>query len=311
MPRYQKNHLKSRSLEVLSKPEWIRTKLPSGENYHRLKNDLRESNLNTVCEEANCPNLSECWAGGTATFMLLGDICSRACRFCNVRAGKLEGKVDESEAGRVADTVSKMKLQYVVLTSVDRDDLPDGGAEQFARTIEAIRTKDPGILVEALIPDFQNDIASLRKIVEASPTVIAHNIETTRSLTPTVRDPRAGYDQSMKVLRNSKMLDPAIYTKSSIMLGLGESYKDLLTTMLDLRNSNVDILTIGQYLRPSLSHLRVAKYIQPQRFDDLKSIGDKMGFLYTASGPLVRSSYRAGEFFVSKLVGKQSKAKAN
>ena len=221
--------------------------------------------------------------------MLLGDVCSRACRFCNVKAGKLDGIVDESEADRVAEAVSRIRLKYVVLTSVDRDDLPDGGAEQFARTIRAIHHADQSILVEALIPDFRNRVESLREIVDAGPTVIAHNIETTRSLTPTVRDPRAGYDQSLNVLRNSKKLNSGIYTKSSIMLGLGEGDEQLLATMKDLRKADVDILTIGQYLQPSASHLRLVDYIHPKKFDDLKKVGDEMGFLYTASGPLGRS----------------------
>lgn len=233
--------------------------------------------------------------------MLLGDVCSRACRFCNVKAGKLVGIVDESEANRVAAAVSRIGLKYVVLTSVDRDDLPDGGARQFARTIRAVHQQDESVLVEALIPDFRNNVESLNEIVDAGPTVIAHNIETTRSLTPIVRDPRAGYDQSLSVLRNLKKLDSAIFTKSSIMLGLGEGDEQLFTTMKDLRKADVDILTIGQYLQPSASHLRVVNYVHPKKFDDLQKVGDELGFLYTAAGPLVRSSYRAGEFFVARL----------
>lgn len=280
-------------------------KLPTGDSYFNIKSVLRESNLYTVCEEANCPNISECWEGGTATFMLLGDSCTRGCRFCNVKTGNPKGLVDENESEKIAGVISKLGLRYAVLTAVARDDLADGGASHFAKTIDAIHNLDPSILVEALIPDFSNDLDSLKIVVDSLPTVIAHNIETTRSLTSKVRDPRAGYHQSLSVLRNVKKFNRNLFTKSSIMLGLGETDEEVLNTMKDLRDSDVDMLTIGQYMQPSTLHLDVIEYVKPERFKELQEIGESMGFIYVAAGPLVRSSYRAGELFVEKIIKKR------
>jgi lipoyl synthase len=284
------------------KPTWLTVKPPKGENYQDLKTLFANLNLHTVCEEAHCPNVHECWGGGTATLMLMGDVCSRACRFCMVTPGKPQGILDELEPENVSFALSRMGLTYVVLTSVDRDDLPDGGASHFARTIKLVKEKNPGMLVEVLIPDFQGDITDLRKVVEARPDVIAHNIETTMSLTREVRDPRADYWQSLSVLRNVKKLNSRTYTKSSIMVGLGETEEEVTQAMAHLRRTGVDFLTVGQYLRPSQRHLKVAEYVKPEQFERYKSIGEEMGFRYVASGPLVRSSYRAGEFFIKTAI---------
>jgi len=284
------------------KPEWLTVKAPGEGSYRGLKELFRGLNLHTVCEEAHCPNVQECWGGGTATLMLMGDVCSRACRFCMVTPGKPQGVLDELEPEHVAFALSQMGLTYVVLTSVDRDDLPDGGAAHFARTIRQVKERIPDLLVEVLIPDFQNDLDSLRAVVEARPDVIAHNIETTLSLTPTVRDPRANYWQSLSVLRTLKKLGRKVYTKSSIMVGLGETEDEVRQTMTHLRMVEVDFLTVGQYLRPSHRHLPVKEYVAPSQFARYKSMGEEAGFRYVASGPLVRSSYRAGEFFIHSVL---------
>lgn len=267
-----------------------------------LKDLFGKLNLHTVCEEARCPNVHECWGGGTATLMLMGDVCSRACRFCMVTPGKPAGVIDTLEPDNVAFALSQLGLTYVVLTSVDRDDLPDGGASHIARTIRLVKEKNPGILVEVLIPDFQGDLDALRKVVEARPDVIAHNVETTVSLTPKVRDPRAQYWQSLSVLRNVKKLGRHLYTKSSLMVGLGETEEEMVQAMNHLRRADVDFLTVGQYLRPSARHLKVTEYVAPGQFDRYRSIGEGLGFRYVASGPLVRSSYRAGEFFIRSAI---------
>jgi lipoic acid synthetase len=292
-------------LQSQAKPEWLTVSPPAGENYQNLKTLFKTLNLHTVCEEAHCPNVHECWGGGTATLMLMGDTCSRACRFCMVTPGKPNGVLDALEPENVAFALSQMKLSYVVLTSVDRDDLPDGGASHFANTIRAVKEKSPGLLVEVLIPDFQDDLDSLREIVQARPDVVAHNIETTLSLSPKVRDPRAGYWQSLSVLRNLKKLDHGLYTKSSIMVGLGEAEEEVEITMRHLRNAGVDFLTLGQYLRPSARHLPVIDFVPPETFDHYRLVGEGMGFKYVASGPLVRSSYRAGEFYIRAVVEKE------
>ncbi len=284
------------------KPEWLTVVPSEGENYLRLKELFKGLNLHTVCEEAHCPNVGECWGGGTATLMLMGDMCSRACRFCMVTPGKPTRPLDELEPDNVAFALSQMDLNYVVITSVDRDDVPDGGASHFARTVTKIRESSPGMMVEVLIPDFQNDIDSIRKIVAARPDVIAHNIETTMFLTERVRDPRATYWQSLSVLRTVKKLDHRMFTKSSIMLGLGEKEEEVRLAMLHLRRVGVDFLTLGQYLRPSARHLPVKEYVRPETFDAYKAMGEELGFKYVASGPLVRSSYRAGEFFIRSIV---------
>ena len=284
------------------KPEWL-TVLPSGsENHSRLKELFENLNLHTVCQEAHCPNVGECWGGGTATLMLMGDTCSRACRFCMVTPGRPKAALDPLEPENVAFALSQMDLNYVVLTSVDRDDVPDGGASHFARTIQRIRESSPGMMVEVLIPDFQNDVEAIRAVVEARPDVIAHNIETTMFLSDRVRDPRAGYWQSLSVLRTVKKLDRRMFTKSSIMVGLGEGEEEMRLAMAHLRSAGVDFLTVGQYLRPSKRHLPVREYVKPEAFEGYRRMGEEMGFRYVASGPLVRSSYRAGEFFVRSIV---------
>ncbi len=287
-----------------AKPGWLTVQPPGGAGYQSLKGLFSNLNLHTVCEEAHCPNVHECWGGGTATLMLMGDVCSRACRFCMVTPGKPNGLLDEMEPENVAFALSQMRLSYVVLTSVDRDDLADGGAAHFAKTITLVKERNPGLLVEVLIPDFHDDLESLKTVVEAGPDVVAHNIETTLRLTPKVRDPRAGYWQSLSVLRNLKKVGPNVYTKSSIMVGLGETEEEVRQAMVHLRAAEVDFLTVGQYLRPSARHLQVEEYVSPSQFERYRSAGEELGFRYVASGPLVRSSYRAGEFFIRAVLEK-------
>ena len=299
LPRYSHT---LQAQEAEKKPEWLRVRYPTGENYEKIKARLRSHNLHTVCEEAHCPNVAECWGGGTATFMLMGDTCTRGCRFCMVKSGNPQGALDAFEPVKVARTIADLGLKYVVITSVDRDDLPDGGASHFASTIRTIKQHDLKVITEVLIPDFQGNLDDVRKVADAGPEVIAHNIETTERLTRLVRDPRATYKQSLRVLKGIKDLSSSIYSKSSIMLGLGESEDDLLKTMRDLREVNVDILTLGQYLRPSKGHIAVSEYVSPERFNYFKHLAEELGFLYVAAGPFVRSSYRAGEFFLEALI---------
>ncbi|MGD1054824.1 MAG: lipoyl synthase [Nitrososphaerales archaeon] len=275
---------------------------PGGQSHEELKDLFGRLSLHTVCEEAHCPNMHECWNGRTATLMLMGDVCSRACRFCMVTPGRPGGNLDRLEPNNVALAVSLMGLKYVVLTSVDRDDLPDGGAAHFAETIRLVKERIPGLLVEVLVPDFQDDLDAIRTVAEANPDVMAHNVETTLSLTPKVRDPRANYWQSLSVLRNVKKVNPHIFTKSSIMVGLGETEEEVALAMAHLRRADVDFLTVGQYLRPSSRHLPVIEYVQPSQFERYRALGEQLGFRYVASGPLVRSSYRAGEFFLRSAV---------
>jgi lipoic acid synthetase len=304
------------------KPEWLKMQPPSGERFAEIKETLRDRNLNTVCEEANCPNLGDCWSGsanappnaeaadaaeggrngpGTATFMLMGDRCSRGCNFCDVETGGME-PLDPDEPANVAEAVAEIGLEYVVLTSVDRDDLEDGGAAHFAETIREIKRHDPSILVETLIPDFDGDSEDVRKIIDAEPDVIAHNVETVERLQWPVRDRRAGYEQSLSVLEQVKS-ESDIYTKTSLMLGVGEYDHELYQTLGDLREVDVDIVTFGQYLQPSRSHLEVFDYVHPDKFDVWKTVAEsEFGFLYCASGPMVRSSFKAGEFFLEALV---------
>ena len=289
-------------MQVEPRPRWLTVKPPTGEEYGELKQLFANLNLHTVCQEAHCPNIHECWGGGTATLMLMGDVCSRACRFCMVAPGKPNGILDENEPENVAFALSQMGLTYVVITSVDRDDLLDGGAAHFARTIRLVKERNPDLLVEVLIPDFQNDLDALRVVADAHPDVIGHNIETTFSLTSLVRDPRAGYWQSLSVLRNIKKISPTSYTKSSIMVGLGESEEEVHQAMTHLRMAEVDFLTVGQYLRPSPRHLPVVEFVKPEQFRRYEAMGKELGFRYVASGPLVRSSYRAGEFFIRSVL---------
>ena len=284
------------------KPDWLRVHPPAGENYVHLKGLLRSLDLHTVCEEAHCPNVWECWGGGTATIMLMGDTCTRGCRFCAVASGNPHGVLDLDEPRKVAIALSELDLTYVVLTSVDRDDLPDGGASHFARTVSEIKARSPDMIVEALIPDFQGDLDAVRTVVDAGVDVLDHNVETVERLQARVRDRRANYRQSLAVLEGAKGMREGVFTKSSIMLGLGETEDEVIQTMRDLRAAGVDILTVGQYLRPSTWHLAVEEYVPPTTFDRYREIGESMGFLYVASGPLVRSSYRAGEFFLEKVI---------
>ena len=302
MPRYTRV---LQIQEAQSKPDWLRVRYPSGGNYEKIKGLLRNHSLHTVCEEAHCPNVAECWGGGTATFMLMGDTCTRGCRFCMVKSGNPHGALDIFEPVKVAEAIADLGLRYVVITSVDRDDLPDGGADHFASTIRAIKRRDADVITEVLIPDFQGNLDDVKKIVDAKPEVIAHNIETTKPLTPLVRDPRATYEQSLHVLKSIKDLNPSIYTKSSIMMGLGELELDVISAMKDLRAVDVSILTLGQYLRPSKGHVLVSEYLSPERFEHYRHLAEELGFLYVASGPFVRSSYRAGEFFLEALIRKK------
>ncbi len=286
------------------KPDWLKIRPPGGENFAQIKDTLDQFNLHTVCEEASCPNLSECWGGGTATFMLMGDTCTRGCRFCDVDSGHPESDLDPFEPLKIARAVAEIELEYVVLTSVDRDDLEDGGAGHFAKTVNMIRELDPSIYVETLIPDFQGNRDQMDLMFSSEPDVLAHNLETVERLTPEVRDPRAGYHQSLDVLEYAKKRDPDQITKSSIMVGFDETRDELRQAMRDLRSVGCDILTFGQYLRPSEKHKEVDRFVPPEEFDELKQEGEEMGFSFVASGPMVRSSYRAGEFFVMNMLEK-------
>jgi lipoic acid synthetase len=293
----------SGSRERRRKPEWLKTRPPAGERFTEIKATLREHDLHTVCEEASCPNLGDCWSGrngpGTATFMLLGDRCSRGCNFCDVKTGGMEPP-DPDEPANVADAVAEIGLDYVVLTSVDRDDLPDGGAGHFAATIREIKERDPSILVEALIPDFQGDAEAVQSVIDAGPDVLAHNVETVERLQWPVRDRRAGYEQSLSVLEQVADADP--YAKTSVMLGVGEYDHEVYRTLSDLREVGVDIVTFGQYLQPSTRHLEVFDYVHPDKFEVWRRTAEEeFGFLYCASGPMVRSSFKAGEFFVEAV----------
>ncbi|MGK5082063.1 lipoyl synthase [Bdellovibrionota bacterium FG-1] len=302
----------SKAAQILAsrKPEWLKIRPPAGENYSKIKGLLRERKLHTVCEEAHCPNVAECWASGTATFMLGSDTCTRACRFCAVKTARLPPALDPEEPLQIAQSVAALKLRYVVLTSVDRDDLSDGGAGHFAATIREIKRLDPSIVVEALVSDFRGDIQAIQTIVDSGLDVYAHNIETVRSLQYRVRDPRAGYEQSLNTLREAKnharATGRALYTKSAVMLGLGEEVAELSEAFDDLRSFEVDVLTLGQYLRPSLAHLPVEKYYTPDEFVVLGKQAEAKGFLYVASGPMVRSSYRAAELFIKQHQEKHS-----
>ncbi|WP_459865566.1 lipoyl synthase [Calditerricola yamamurae] len=275
------------------KPEWLKIKLITGENYHELKKMMRSKTLHTVCEEARCPNIYECWSHRTATFMILGDICTRACRFCAVKTG-MPTELDLAEPERVAEAVEQMGLRHAVVTSVARDDLKDGGASIFAETIRAIRRRNPFTTVEVLIPDFQGNWDALKVVMDARPDILNHNIETVRRLTPRVRA-KATYERSLELLWRAKELQPDIPTKSGIMLGVGETWEEILETMDDLRAAGVDILTIGQYLQPTKQHLKIERYYHPDEFARLKEEGLKRGFKHVESGPLVRSSYHAHE----------------
>jgi lipoyl synthase len=291
------------------KPPWLKVKAPGGERYHQIKKQARNLRLATVCEEAQCPNIGECWSSGTATFMVMGEICTRGCRFCAVTTKRRGVELDPQEPTNVALAIAEMQLDYVVVTSVDRDDLDDQGSNHFAACINEIRKYNPKTLVEVLIPDFRGDFSLLQNVLDAKPDVLAHNIECIRRLTPKVRDPRASYDQSLAILAEVKKRAPMMYTKSSIMVGLGENTEEVLETMGDLRALEVDFLTVGQYLQPNQKLLKVNSFVPPEIFASYEAEGLRMGFTYVASGPLVRSSYKAGEFFIRNHILKQGIAK--
>jgi lipoic acid synthetase len=280
------------------KPPWLKVRAPGGESWAAIKGTLRSLDLHTVCEEARCPNQGECWREGTATVMLLGDVCTRGCRFCSVTSGDPGGVVDAREPEHVARAVAKLGLRYVVLTMVNRDDLPDGGAAHVAATVARLREVSPDVLVETLLGDFGGRMADLDATVDARPDVWAHNLEVVRRLQRKVRDARCGYERSLEVLRHVKARAPWCHTKSSIMVGVGETDDEVVEAMRDLRDAGVDILTLGQYLRPSPKHAEVARFVEPAAFEAYAEVGRGLGFRYVASGPLVRSSYRAAEAFV-------------
>ena len=290
---------------VLRKPEWIRVKAPNLEEYTATQKQMREANLHTVCEEAACPNIGECWSARHATVMILGDVCTRACAFCNVATGKPK-EVDPAEPENLAISVSKMNMRHVVITSVDRDDLEDGGAQQFVKCITRIHETSPNTTVEILTPDFRNKPDSaLESIIAARPDVFNHNLETVPRLYPTVR-PGARYFQSLKILARAKEIDPLVFTKSGIMVGLGEEKTEVIQIMDDLRSAKVDFMTIGQYLAPTPRHAPIDRFVTPDEFDEYKRLGLAKGFLHIASSPLTRSSYHADEDFRSLKIARQN-----
>jgi lipoic acid synthetase len=293
----------------MQKPAWLKVRAPSGERYSELKSMMQQLRLATVCQEAKCPNIGECWSEGTATIMIMGDTCTRGCHFCHVKTGHPQGVLDPTEPEKVAFAIGQMgdHIHYIVVTSVDRDDLPDQGALHFARTIRAIRQQHPSVLIEILTPDFRGQMDLVQQVLEARPDVFAHNVETVERLQKKVRDPRAGYQQSLRVLQYIKQQDPKMVTKTSLMLGLGEKHEEILQTLQDLRAIGCDVVTFGQYLQPTSTHLPVEKFYSPEEFQAYQKLAEEMGFLYVASGPLVRSSYRAGEFYLAGML-KQRKA---
>jgi lipoic acid synthetase len=279
------------------KPDWLRVSLPIGDEYERVKAKVNALSLHTVCKEAACPNVAECWGAGTATIMILGDLCTRGCRFCNVKTGNPRGDVDWLEPMRVADAVRDLGWKYLVVTAVDRDDLADGGALIFANTVRAIHERVPGARVEILSGDYRGDLRAVDIVVDAKPEVFAHNIETVRRLTPSVRDKRAGYDQSLAVLAHVKRRAPERYTKTSLMLGLGETEDEIEAAMDDARAAGVDIFTMGQYLQPTKKHLPVAEYVTPAQFERFGASAKRRGFHQVVASPLSRSSYHAEQAF--------------
>ncbi len=293
--------------KITKRPDWLKVRVPSSKNYHDIRGMLKDLNLVTVCQEALCPNIDECWGGGTATFMLMGDTCTRACRFCAVKTGNPKGELDLEEPRKVGHAISQMKLDYVVLTSVDRDDLDDLGSGHFAETIATIKKHNPKMIVECLTPDFGSEKEFIKKVIEAGPEVFAHNIETVERLTPTVRDRRSQYRPSLETLRLAKEIKPSQYTKTSIMLGLGEKDGEIIQSLHDLREVGCDVVTFGQYLAPTARHkkfLPIVEYVKPEKFEMFKEEAEKLGFMYVASGPLVRSSYKAGEYFMKGVIEK-------
>ncbi|CEL07813.1 Putative Lipoyl synthase, mitochondrial [Aspergillus calidoustus] len=299
-----------RKKEMTRLPSWLKTPIPDSKNYQRLKKDLRGLNLHTVCEEARCPNISDCWGGGdkasaTATIMLMGDTCTRGCRFCSVKTSRTPPPLDPHEPENTAEAISRWGLGYVVLTTVDRDDLVDGGARHFAETVIKIKQKAPNILVECLTGDYAGDTEMVALMARSGLDVYAHNVETVEALTPYVRDRRATFQQSLRVLDAAKKTTPSLITKTSLMLGLGETEDQLWDALRQLRAVNVDVVTFGQYMRPTKRHMAVHEYVTPDQFELWRQRALEMGFLYCASGPLVRSSYKAGEAFIENVLKKR------
>lgn len=288
---------------LLRKPSWLRARIPGGGKYEAVKNNVTENKLATVCEESKCPNIGECWTAGTATIMVMGSVCTRACKFCAVDTGNPNGWLDPQEPQNTARSVELMDLKYIVITSVDRDDLEDGGAAHYAACVKAIKTLRPQTAVEALTPDFDGRKDLVELVVDSGLEVFAQNVETVKRLTHPVRDVRAGYEQTISVLAHSKIYRPDVLTKTSLMLGLGETEAEIVETMDDLRAANVDILTMGQYLRPTANHLDVERYVTPEEFEKYRQLGLDRGFLEVVAGPLVRSSYRAERVLELNNVG--------
>lgn len=302
--------------EKARKPDWLKRGVPGGESYARIKGRLRDLKLATVCEEARCPNIGECWGGGdghaaTATIMVMGDTCTRGCKFCAVKTAAAPPPLDPAEPDSVATAVAEWGIDYVVLTSVDRDDLPDGGAAHIGACIRALKQKTQGrLLVEALVPDFRGDLACVASVAASGLDVYAHNVETVPRLQGAVRDRRAGWAQSLATLRAAKAAKPGLLTKTSIMLGCGEEEREVLEALAELRENGVDVVTLGQYMRPTRRHMAVAEYVTPEAFAAFKNEADRLGFRYAAAGPKVRSSYRAGEFYLAALAREAQKGAA-
>lgn len=293
----------SEQAEALAKPDWLRMRIQGGPAFEKVRGIVHEHRLATVCEEAKCPNISECWSAGTATIMLMGDVCTRACRFCSVNTGNPQGWLDPEEASNTARAVELMGLRYVVLTSVNRDDLPDGGAGHYAEVVRAVKERNPDTAVEALTPDFLGDLSAVETLLDSGIEVFAQNVETVERLTHPVRDPRAGYQQTLNVLAKGKSYRPKVITKTSLMLGLGETEDELKICMDDLRRHEVDVLTLGQYLQPTRNHLPVARFVPPKDFARYREWGLERGFMEVVSGVFVRSSYRAERVLQRDNVG--------
>ena len=287
----------------LAKPDWLRVRIRGGANYEKVQGIVHQNKLATVCEEAKCPNMSECWSAGTATIMLMGDVCTRACRFCAVNTGNPKGWLDIEEPDNAARSVQLMNLKYVVLTSVNRDDLPDGGAGHYAACVQRVKQVNPATAVEALTPDFLGALTDVETVLDSGIAVFAQNIETVRRLTHPVRDPRAGYQQTLAVLAHAKKYRPDVLTKTSLMLGLGETEAEIVDCMDDLRAANVDILTLGQYLQPTSNHFPIDRYVCPEQFEQYRQWGLQKGFFEVVSGVFVRSSYRAEQVLAKNNVG--------
>jgi lipoic acid synthetase len=302
-----KNGVKARrdtpALQVGNKPKWLRAQMPAGGRYSDVRRTVRDNRLSTVCEESMCPNIGECWNHGTATIMVMGSVCTRACRFCAVDTGNPNGWLDPEEPANTAKAVKLMNLEYVVITSVDRDDLEDGGATHYAACVHAIKKMNPKTAVEALTPDFNGVMSDVERVVDSGLDVFAQNVETVKRLTHPVRDPRASYQQTIDVLRHARQYRPDVLTKTSLMLGLGEQDHEIMQTMDDLRAAHVDILTLGQYLRPTANHLAIERYVTPDEFDTYRREGLEKGFVEVVAGPLVRSSYRADQVLQKNNVG--------